>query len=113
VDRSRGAARAERGRRRAAQHGRDGDPGTRLLIDVELTRLGRLQLDGLVQRRRFDLIVRARQALAPEMRRDIAAIFHEAREAAGLAGDIAFLATRDFLAPPILAGGHDALGVTA
>jgi hypothetical protein len=102
-----------RGRRRAAQHGRDGDPGTRLLIDVELTRLGRLQLDGLVQRRRFDLIVRARQALAPEMRRDIAAIFHEAREAAGLSGDIAFLATRDFLAPPILAGGHDALGVTA
>jgi len=102
-----------RGRRRATQDGRDGDPGTRLLIDVELTRLGRLQLDGLVQRQRFDLIVRARQALAPEMRRDIAAIFHEAREAAGLSGDIAFLATRDFLPPPILAGGHDALGVTA
>jgi hypothetical protein len=102
-----------RGRRRATLDGRDGDPGTRLLIDIELTRLGRMQLDGLVQRQRFDLIVRARQALAPEMRRDIAAIFHEAREAAGLSGDIAFLATRDFLPPPILTGDHDALGVTA
>jgi len=99
---------------RGRRHGgaAEDDPGTRLLIDVELSRLGAIQLDGLAQPRRFDLIVRTRSALPATMRDDIAAIFDEARAIGGLAGEIAFITTRDFVAPPV-APGADGLGLTA
>ena len=76
---------------------RDKD-GARFLIDVELSRLGVLQLDGLVRResKRFDLIVRSVQALPDRMRRDIAAIFADSLDSLGLSGGTSFQHGRQF-----------------
>jgi hypothetical protein len=102
-----------RGPRRGRDRAAPGCEGTRFLVDVELERLGPLQLDGLVLERRFDLIVRTRAAMASSMRRDIAAIFNEARDLGALDGEIDFLATREFVAPPIAGAAMEFRGVTA
>ncbi len=62
----------------------------RFQIEVELSRLGPFQFDGAVHGRRFDLVVRSRDALPARMRAEIGAIFTNACSAIGLAGDLAF-----------------------
>jgi hypothetical protein len=68
--------------------------GTRFVIDVNLSRLGRLQLDGLVRDKgkRMDLIVRTREPLPQLMREDIHRLFAEANATTGIGGSIAFQA---------------------
>lgn len=77
------------------------DQSTRFLVELSLSRLGELQLDGLVQGKRFDLILRSRRPLPSRLRGDIAAIFEEANAITGAKGQIAFRSTDDwaFLAP--------------
>ena len=58
----------------------------RFVVDVNLTKLGDLQLDGLVQERRFDLIVRSKADLTPETRQEIQDIFADGVEATGFEG---------------------------
>ncbi|MEE8280097.1 MAG: hypothetical protein V3R55_05290, partial [Alphaproteobacteria bacterium] len=71
--------------------------GTRFVIDVELDRFGRLQLDGLVRARnkRLDLIVRTAAPLPAQMHDDIRRIFRDANELTGITGGVGFQA-----APP-------------
>jgi len=96
-------ARIERIRLFLRRHGEDEEEGagdrrgTRFVIDVELERFGRLQLDGLVRARnkRLDLIVRTASPLPPRMHDDIRRIFRDATELAGIKGAVAFQA-----APP-------------
>jgi hypothetical protein len=68
--------------------------GSRFVIDVTLSRLGRLQLDGLVRDKgkRMDLIVRTSEPLPQPMREDIHRLFAEANAATGIGGSIAFQA---------------------
>ena len=72
------------------------DEATRFIVEVELIRLGDMQLDGLVRQHRFDLILRTRRALPGTMRNDIKVIFHDANEIAGHRGGIAFQASGDW-----------------
>lgn len=62
----------------------------RFLLDVELSRLGHLQLDGLVRERRFDLILRSYAPLAPDLRRDLEGSFANCLGAVGFAGGLSF-----------------------
>lgn len=66
--------------------------GTRFVIDLNLSQLGRIQLDGLVRGagRRVDLIVRTADPMASAMRDDIRRIFRSANETTGIDGDLAF-----------------------
>jgi hypothetical protein len=86
--------------------GRKG-PGTRFVVDVTLSRLGRLQLDGFVQdeTKRFDLIVRSDRKLATDVQNGIREIFEGAGEISGAKGGLAFQA-----APPgfVDTGGNKA-----
>jgi len=77
---------------------------TRFIVEVELSRIGDLQLDGLVRPRRFDLILRTRAPLPHQMRRDIAAIYETANEAGGTSGQIAFQANQAWQPMPLDAG---------
>jgi len=80
----------------------DKDPGTRFVVDVALSRLGRFQIDGLVndKARRFDLILRTAAPLPPEMRADIREMFATALATTGQTGAIAFRADpSDFVEP--------------
>ncbi|MCR6629280.1 MAG: DNA polymerase III [Magnetospirillum sp.] len=66
----------------------------RFVIDLNLSRMGRLQLDGLVRRedKLFDLIIRTAHPLPADMRRDILGIFADAGELVGTKGTVAFQA---------------------
>jgi len=77
------------------------EEGSRFLLDVEMSRLGPLQLDGLVKRRakRFDLVVRSRAELSAEIRRDISAIFFRALEGLGMTGEANFQQAVNFIEP--------------
>ena len=72
-------------------------PGTRFIIDVNLSRLGRIQLDGFITEtsKNFDLMIRSNQKLIPEMQADIISIFEAAQGFTGLSGWLRFQA-----APP-------------
>ncbi len=85
----------------------DGDPDqddedtSRFVVEVEMSRLGELQLDGLVREKRLDLILRSRAPLPDFMRRDITQIFHEANEITGNRGSIGFQSSLEWKAMPI------------
>ena len=70
----------------------DGEAGTRFLLDMGLSALGRIQLDGLMKqrKRRFDLILRTQTPLPRMMQTDIIALFKEAKEIGGLEGKLVF-----------------------
>jgi hypothetical protein len=88
-----------RGRRKGDKD--EPDTGTRFIVEVDMTRLGPIQLDGLVHGRRFDLMLRSRMPLLPSMRRDIEAIFDEARGITGFAGTIGFQIAASFPVQPL------------
>ncbi len=87
------------------ERGHQGEEGeedsTRFILEVELSRLGDMQLDGLVRGKRFDLILRTRTPLPGEMRQDITQIFTDANEATGYSGKIGFQASSDWQFMPI------------
>jgi hypothetical protein len=85
-------------RRREDDEDEDDDrrkgPGVRFVVDVEMSRLGRLQLDGFVQdgTKRFDLIVRSDARLPDRVQNGIRGVFEGANETTGVTGGLAFQA---------------------
>jgi hypothetical protein len=69
-----------------------GVSANRFLIDLTLSRIGELQLDGLIRPRRFDLILRTHMPLPPEMRHEIGKLFHDSLETLGMTGGVSFQA---------------------
>ena len=68
---------------------------TRFILDVELSRLGGMQLDGLVRSSSFDLVLRSDQPLSQQARQMVTEIFETANDAAGMTGMIVFQSTKD------------------
>ena len=66
--------------------------GLRFIIDINLSHIGRFQLDGLVNegKKKFDLIVRTNTMLTRSIETKINSIFFEASEIAGVAGKVTF-----------------------
>lgn len=67
---------------------------TRFVIDLNLSRLGHLQIDGLVGNggKRVDVVVRSDEALSSQMRDDIRALYANAIEVTGVDGSVGFQA---------------------
>lgn len=88
----------ENGGRRGGGQGND----HRFVVDLNLTQLGRLQLDGLVRRedKLFDLIIRTDAPMTTEMRLDILGIFADASELVGTKGTVSFQAGGRWLELP-------------
>ena len=88
------------------------EAGSRFLIDVELSRLGPMQLDGMVRERRFDLILRSQNALPAELRAELTQVFADSVDAVGYGGGITFQAgPRGWV--KLARAGRATLGVTA
>ena len=70
----------------------DGEGGIRFLLDMGLSALGRVQLDGLMKHRKrhFDLILRTQTPLPRMMQSDIIALFKEAKDIGGMEGQLVF-----------------------
>jgi hypothetical protein len=77
------------------------EDGTRFVLDVEMSKLGALQLDGLVQQKRLDVVLRSHQPIAPELRQEIVDVFRNATSAAGLHGDMVFTTASRFAVAPL------------
>jgi len=77
-------------------------PEKRFILEVEMSRLGRIQFDGLItrERKRFDLIVRTAQPLDPAICRDIGGIFAECAQLTGITGTVGFQSGRGFVEVP-------------
>ncbi len=95
-------------RERAARPARGRRPlGQRAIFEVELTQLGRCQLDALCQARRFDLAVRTEQPLETGLQSDIRGLFRAACALAGWAGEVEFRAAGLLSLPdPLTPVGH-------
>jgi len=99
------------------------DPGTgdggggrsqRFLVDLDLSRLGALQLDGLVRSKskRFDLILRSLQPLPEPLRTELRDVFGKSLEAVRYVGTLGFQAgARGWVKPATAARstGHQAV----
>ena len=73
--------------------GQDGEGetrGSRFLLDIEMSRFGPLQLDGLVRPQRFDLILRSHAPLPTELRDELVGVFADSVSAVGYAGVLSF-----------------------
>src|SRR5579872_4292057 len=83
------------------KNGGQSQQGSRFVLDLDLTRLGPLQLDGLVRGPRFDLVLRSHEPFDPAMKAEIGALFHNALDGSGLSGDVAFVNTAEFPVSPL------------
>ncbi len=80
-----------------------GERSHRFILDLDLSRFGSLQLDGLVKSRsrRFDLILRSRDSLPDSLRAELLDAFSASLEAVGFAGGLAFQpGARGWIKPP-------------
>jgi hypothetical protein len=75
--------------------------GSRFVLDLDMSRLGTLQLDGLVRKGRFDLVLRSHEPMAADVKTDMASIFRSSLAASGFTGDIAFVTTARFPVAPL------------
>ena len=62
----------------------------RFLMDLNFSRIGPMQLDGMVWTGRFDLMIRTQSLLPAELRQSIGTIFRDSLETVGYAGTIGF-----------------------
>ncbi|MCA0199975.1 MAG: hypothetical protein LCH56_03945 [Proteobacteria bacterium] len=94
--------------------GRKGS-ATRFLIDLNLSRLGAMQLDGMFKKelRAFDMVLRTKDALPEEMRRGLTGIFTSANGAMGLKGGLTFQVTKKFADPLNVGNSPDKAGLWA
>lgn len=67
-----------------------GGKGTRFIMDLSLSQIGRVQLDGYMRGKSFDLILRTDQAFSGAARVSMQTLYQDALEFEGLSGDLGF-----------------------
>jgi len=89
--------------------------GTRFLINLDLSNLGEMQLDGLFVKstRAFDLMIRSKDPLPEDMRRDLSGLFANSNAALGLKGALTFQIVKKFPDPAASTPAPDRGGVWA
>ena len=87
---------------RSGKDNKDTEDNARFIIDVKLSKFGRVQLDGLVisEKRKFDLFVRSEAPFPKIMRKDINNIFSEFVEISGVKGNLVFQSQDHFTDVP-------------
>ncbi|MBL8672233.1 MAG: hypothetical protein JNK11_16355 [Alphaproteobacteria bacterium] len=87
--------------------------GTRFVVEFSLSKLGPLQLDGLVKERRFDLILRGAQPLDAEDKAHVTQLFQDALEITGFKGGLHFQVAREFPVQPLKEMNRHLTGLVA
>ncbi|CAO3436476.1 hypothetical protein [Azospirillum endophyticum] len=92
--------------------GKRSKPGSRFVIDLDLSRFGPMQLDGLVRPNHFDLILRSHAALPPELRVELIQVFADSVRAVGYTGGLSLQSgARSWV--KLTRAGQAGLGVSA
>lgn len=78
---------------------------TRFVVELQLSQLGELQLDGFVRRAQkqlqFDMAIRSHTPLPEDMQKEILAIYTRTGEATGYLGQIVFQPVKEFPVNPM------------
>lgn len=90
-----------RDRRKDRKESKDEKSGTRFIVEVDMSRMGPFQFDGLVREKQFDLMVRSHIALPQKFRHDITALFQEALSLGDYQGGLVFQKVKDFPVSPL------------
>jgi hypothetical protein len=87
--------------------------GTRFLVNLDLSRLGPLQLDGMFRKdsRGLDVVIRTHRPLADDLRLALTGVFGASTSAMGLTGAVSFQVVRKF--PDPVGQAPDKLGLWA
>lgn len=86
---------------RRPKPGAPAEETTRFAIEVELSRLGPLQLDGLLRGMHLILIVRSHRGLPAPLREETTAVYRRALREWGLSGDLSFATAAEFALAPL------------
>ncbi len=82
------------------KHSREGENGaedeTRFIIELDLSKSGAVQLDGLFKPKQFDLLFRHQQELDTTLKTRVSEIFTENMEITGLSGSLSFRKDKTF-----------------
>ncbi len=93
------------------------DDDTRFIVEMTLSQLGELQLDGLVHRAtgqvQFDLFIRSLSPLEAAIQHDIQRIYSDMGAITGYKGQLAFQAVREFPVNPMKEAMAQSGGVVA
>lgn len=78
---------------------------TRFVLEMDLSQLGEMQMDGFVRRNnqniQFDLVIRSHSQLSQEIQKDILQIYNNTGELTGYQGNIIFQTMKDFPVNPM------------
>jgi len=83
------------------------EQGDRFIVEANFTRLGPLQIDGLVYGKQLELMIRSHRDLGETARREISALYADAVTALGLTGSVNFQVTDQFVTPSKQEDGQD------
>jgi len=93
---------------------RKSEEDTRFVVEMDLTNLGQMQMDGFVRRNaqktQFDLIIRSHTPLSADAQKDILQIYNDTGTITGYSGSIIFQTSKDFPVNPmeeITSGKHE------
>jgi predicted RecA/RadA family phage recombinase len=82
-----------------------GGSGTRFIVELDLSNLGPMQIDGFIKKRehatQFDLVMRTMAELPDELKSDIYAIFDNAQQVANFSGSLHFRLVSEFTTSPL------------
>jgi hypothetical protein len=90
-----------RDRRRDKKDAKDEKSGTRFIVEVDMSRMGPFQFDGLVREKQFDLMVRSRIALPQRFKHEITELFQEALSLGEYRGGLMFQTVKEFPVSPL------------
>jgi hypothetical protein len=102
-----------RDRRKDRKDAKDERAGTRFVVEVDMSRMGPFQFDGLVREKQFDLMVRSRIALPPKFKQDVTELFQEALAIGEYRGGIVFQKVKEFPVSPLEEIEKSAMRVSA
>ncbi|MCF6215637.1 MAG: hypothetical protein L3J58_05625 [Emcibacter sp.] len=71
---------------------------TRFIVELNLSEIGKIQVDGLLKETKLNIIIRSKAILPAEMKKDLSDKFVTSLEISGFAGDLQF---RDNISPDI------------
>jgi hypothetical protein len=86
---------------RRRKPGAPAEETTRFAIEVELSQLGPLQLDGLLRGAHLILVLRSHRGLPPSLREEAASVCRRALADWGMSGDLSFATAAEFTLAPL------------
>lgn len=80
----------QQGQQKEQSGNRPTSPQTRFLIEISLSRLGAMQVDGLAQTKKLDLVMRSERPLPPTLPNELRSLYITTLEAIDFTGSIRF-----------------------